>query len=263
MLAKTHTLYHAMPTVKVWPRPMNHLLPPRRYMTISERRHRYLHQQYAGESCTILSCGPSLAEVWSDDLAAYLREHLTISIKQAHDLAPEMSDFHLYNEVRMQDYTYPSSTFRMSVSRFQPTYPGHIFYPIADYSYANALFVTNNYEAWDLHHQGILRPWGIGIMFELGLHLPIYLGCRRVVIIGFDMNPTGKYHFYDDDERQNSDFYRVDKEEFDYASQSIPHYLAWAASQGVEVRLYSPLSALPFEQVTSFEAMYDFLEGKS
>lgn len=214
----------------------------------SKRRSLSICNVYQGETAYILSCGPSMKEVWNDKLRNFLNDRLVISIKQAHDLAPEITDIHLYNEIRMKDYDYPGSTLRISCSKFMSEYPSHIHYPIRQYKWDNAIMVTNEYEKWSFA-KSYERPWGVGIMFELGLFLPVHLGCKRVVIMGFDMNSKGKYHFYDEAVESDSKFYKVDKEEFQYTKSSIPHYLKWAEAKGVKVKAYSPLSELPIPQV--------------
>ncbi len=218
------------------------------YTEISKLRNNYLHNFYKGKTAYILSCGPSIDRVWDNKLEDFLSDKLVISIKQAHDLAPEISDFHLYNEVRMKSYNYPANTIKISCSKFSPDYPSHIHYPIREYKWEKSLFVTNEYERWQLDHS-YERPWGVGIMFEIGLFLPIHLGCKRVLIIGFDMDPNGKYHFYDDSKEKDSKAYKVDRDEFKYVQATIPHLLSWARKLGVDLKLYSPLSALPIPQI--------------
>ncbi len=219
----------------------------------TQRRWRRFKNAYCGETAYILSCGPSIDEIWNKALKRFLRNRLVISIKQTYDLAPEIMDFHLYNEIRMRSYRYNPNTIRVSCSQFDAAYPSHLHFPIRRYRYDNAVFATNEYAKWDLDFS-YERPWGVGIMFELGLFFPVYLGCSRIVIMGFDMNANGKYHFYDDAPEQDSVAYHVDREEFEYARSSIPHYLKWAKGKGVEVRLYSPLSALPIPQIEGIEA---------
>lgn len=223
-----------------------------RDLEFSRIRHEYIKAKYQGKTAYILACGPSLDMVWNDDLKRFLKDKLVISIKQAFNLVSEMTDFHLYNEVRMEKYNYKTETFRMGVSKYMSGYKPHIYYPINEYDYDKTLFVTQEYEGWDLEN-GIERPWGVGIMFELGLFLPVHLGCSKVVIIGFDMNFNGKFHFYDKGSGEDSQFYKVNVEEFEYAPKSIPHYLNWCQKKEIDVKAYSPLTALPFEQLKSLE----------
>jgi hypothetical protein len=224
----------------------------------SLKRHEYLKDAYEGETVIILTCGPSLALVWCDEFLDSIADKLVISVKQAHHLAAEVADFHLYNEIRMEDYEYPGPTIKLGVSEFDKRYPPHVHYPIREYEYQNSLFVTNEYDRWDLDN-GIQRPWGVGIMFELGLQLPAHLGCSRAVVVGFDMDIRGKYHFYDEENREDSQFYKVNKEEFEYAPASIPYYLEWCKRKNLEVRAYSPLTALPFEQLRSLDEFKQYV----
>jgi hypothetical protein len=233
---------------KFLPRRTNLTLRGNSFEVVSKIRHSHIANAYFGETAYVLSCGPSLDKVWDEKLKGFLADKLIISVKQAHDKAPEITDFHLYNEVRMKEYDYPGDTIRISCSKFSRDHPSHIHYPVREYKWEKTLFVTNQYERWDLA-KSYERPWGVGIMFELGLFLPVYLGCKRMLIMGFDMNSAGKYHFYDPSEKENFSFYSVDKEEFHFARMSIHYFMKWAQKKGVEARLYSPLSTLPFSRI--------------
>ena len=212
-----------------------------------------LEDAYKGETAYILTCGPSLGRIWDTKLQSFLAGKLVIAVKQALELDPAIADFHLYNEVRMKDYAYHPATVRLGCSRFMKEHPPHVHYPVNGYTYDQALFVTNRYADWSLD-QSFVRPWGIGIMFELGLFLPVYLGCSRILIMGFDMNSAGQYHFYDTGSEMDSSHYEVDDEEFGYARSSIHHYLDWTKTRNVEVKAYSPLSTLPIPQVEDIES---------
>ena len=97
-------------------------------------------------------------------------------------------------------------------------------------------------------------------MYELGLFLPELLNAKKVVIIGFDMNNGGKYHFYDNLNTEDSNSYSVDKDEFFYNQQTIPFYEKWMNEKGVEVALMSPLSSLPFKnKITQIDELEDFI----
>jgi hypothetical protein len=215
---------------------------------LSKKRHEVLADAYEGETAYVLTCGPSMDEVWSEELRDFLEDKLVLAVKQTHHLAPEIVDIHLYNEVRVEEYDYPADTIRISVSNFVEDLPSHVHYPIRNYDWDDALFVTDEYEKWRLS-ESYERPWGVGIMFEIGLHLPVYLGVDRMLIMGFDMNAEGKYHFYDDSEDEDSEAYDVDQEEFYYAQRTIPEFMDWVTDEGVETRLHSPLSALDIPDV--------------
>lgn len=219
---------------------------------ISRPRNQFLRNQYEGESAYVLTCGPSLEIVWTEELREFLDDKLVLAVKQAHDLAPEIVDYHLYNEVRHREYDYRGETIRISVSNFMPEFPSHIHYPIRKYEWEDALFVTDEYDRWSLD-KSYDRPWGIGIMFEIGLFLPAHLGCHRMLIMGFDMNQDGKYHFYDDSDDQDSEAYDVDEEEFYFAQRTIPAFMEWAGERGIDVKNYSPMTALDIPQVESLD----------
>lgn len=216
---------------------------------LSAARNSILRNSYTGQTAIILTCGPSLSEVWNEELRAAACHYPIICIKQALHSANAEADFHLINEVRLEQYDYENpKTLRLSVSEFKEAAQPHIHYPIRSYRYEDAMFVTKDYETWRLDKR-FDRPWGVGIMFELGLHLPIHLGCDRVIIVGFDMNQDGKYHFYDDTPEQDSSAYGVDPEEFAFSKEAAKTYVAWAASKGVDVLQCSPLSSLPIPQI--------------
>ena len=117
---------------------------------------------------------------------------------------------------------------------------------------------TNDYSKWNLDKE-YERPWGIGIMFEIGLHLPIHLGCKRLLIIGFDMNSKGKYHFYRNDNTDAKLYAR--EEEFTYAKKSIPYYLKYAETMGLEVKQFSPQSELPLPELHTFEEVKNWFQN--
>ena len=219
---------------------------------ISRKRSQSLKDMYKGETAIILTCGPSLDQVYTPEFEKFISDKLVISVKQSLKLRPEICDFHLYNEVRMEDYNYAPETIRLSCSQFLSDFPSHIHHPIHSYKYPEAVFVTNEYSRWCMRHS-YTRPWGIGIMFETGLFLPALLGCKKVLIIGFDMNSKGKYHYYDPQDSMDSQHYKVDKEEFEYCQSTIPHYLNWAEENSLEVALHSPLSALPIKQIEDYK----------
>jgi hypothetical protein len=236
------------------------LLPPGNWTPIVKRRHAAMRDLYRGETMFIFSCGPSLGDVWNESYREIVAARPVVAVKQALRLMRDITDVHAYNEIRHEDYDYHPETIRMSCSRFDERRPPHLHYPIAPARWESALFVTNDYEGADLR-KGLRRPWGVGIMFELCLFLPIYFGCSRVVISGFDMNPDGKYHFYDQEGGQDSRSYGVDRDEFHYARESAAHFERWAASEGVQARLYSPRSNLKMTRLEDLDAVRAFAEG--
>jgi len=235
-------------------------LPKKRFHQISSKRNEFIQNAYAGETACILTCGPSIKEVCTDEFLDFLSDKLVIAVKQTHDLRPEITDIHLVNTVRLKPYEYPAPTIRISAERafqdkFREDFPSHINYPIkhdtiVDHDVTKAMMAVNDYAEWTLD-RSMERRWGIGVMFEVGLFLPLHLGCRKVLIVGFDMNQDGAYHFYREQENASDLFARP--EEFVYARSSIPHYIKLAKERGMDVSQYSPLSDLPIPQLGSLE----------
>lgn len=257
MHSKTPEIYNSMPGGKgFWSGLINKsrdvreaaVLSSGANSILSKRRVSYLRDKYIGETCYILTCGPSLNEVWSGELGEFLKDKLVVAVKQAFDLIPNACDFHLFNTVRLKEYNYPGPTMRLSVWECSKLARSHIHFPLLPgHSWDEAIIRTNKYEDYGNLETSLERPLGTGIMFEVGLFLPVLLGCRRALVIGFDMNQTGKYHFYRSDDSDSTNYAR--EGECHYAQQSIPHYLDWANRHGLEVKAYSPCSALSIPQV--------------
>jgi len=64
--------------------------------------------RFAGETCVIVTCGPSLANVPAEELRRRLHGRLVISIKQAIDVVGESSDFQCWNSFNVTKFAVPS-----------------------------------------------------------------------------------------------------------------------------------------------------------
>jgi GT2 family glycosyltransferase len=251
MRPTTRTIYATFAEGVAAPAPVG--AEPAACRALSLRRLEQLRGHYAGETAYILTCGPSLEAVWNEELKEFLADKLVIACKQAYDLAPEICDFHLYNTVRLKDYDYPHETIRMSVWGYPASNPPHIHFPLrANHNYANSLIVTHDYERFGDLVAAYERPLGVGIMFEIGLFLPLLLGCSQTVIIGFDMNETGKYHFYRAEGEGDSRKYAREGE-CRQAQISSDFYWRWAERKGLRAWLYSPLTALMMPRLDTLE----------
>ena len=60
-------------------------------------RLKVLRDSYEGETCYIVSAGPSLKNIGVDELRNKLRDELVISIKQSFNLLKGIADFHVLN----------------------------------------------------------------------------------------------------------------------------------------------------------------------
>lgn len=221
------------------------------------------HEEH--EIVFLLTCGPSLSLfIQNTEFRKLLNENTCISMKQAYDYFPQETDFHVVNEIRYKEYHYQSpNTKVLSVGNKIKSIVSDFHFPILEHEYKNSVFVTNNYSKNDLLSRPVFRPWGIGVMYELGMFLPAILKCKKLVIVGFDMNANGRYHFYDSQDAEDAEQYSVDKEEFIYNQTTIPHFENWLKQINIEVALLSPLSTLPFtKKLETLDELESFLNDR-
>ena len=65
-----------------------------------------LKDKYKSETAYLVTCGPSLANHDDNILMDKLRDKLVLSVKQAHDVVGDISDFHLLNTYNLKEYHY-------------------------------------------------------------------------------------------------------------------------------------------------------------
>lgn len=212
-------------------------------METPETRLAILRNHYRGETAYIVSCGPSIEDVLTEDRLHMLDKSLVFSVKQAYDLIPWAVDFHLLTGANLKKYSYHHDTlvFRTTLSKSSTS---------GLYTY---LKVANTDKPVNLHrHYGdyefskrLNRPKGPGVMNEIALYLALHLGCSRIVAIGWDLNSDELRHYYDDCVPK-VERYRLENK---WAQKSVPAMLQWLESHGVELRLCSPRSALDIPQI--------------
>lgn len=177
----------------------------------NEDRLSILHGAYFGETCYILTCGPSIRDIWNERIRDILNDKLVISIKQAYDLSPDIMDFHLLNVWNYKKYDYHNkSTIIVMGKQNINVIPDNIVYDmlfnICDNTEKTTYPLAKNRNFDDyLFTKSLVRPWGPGIIYELGIYLAIHLGVTEIVMIGWDIGEKGgiQYrHFYDDDNRK-------------------------------------------------------------
>ena len=97
-------------------------------------------------------------------------------------------------------------------------------------------------------------------MYELALFIPQLINCKKLIIIGFDMNKEGKYHFYDKEDENDAQSYKVDDQEISLNHGTIPHLEIWLNKQNIDVALFSPLSSLPFtKKISTISELSEFV----
>lgn len=163
---------------------------------------------YQGEAAYLLACGPSLNSVWSDRAEHFLRDKLVIAVKQAYEQVPGSADFHLLNPWNYQPYEYAEPAPIVAASRApdDPDTPGmkaDLLFPVPDpRNYAERLATTWHFDRW-LLSQSHDRPWGPGVVYELGIYLLVHLGVSHIVTLGWDLgerNSPVMEHFFEEAE---------------------------------------------------------------
>ncbi len=219
-----------------------------------------LASQYAGETAYVFSCGPSLGDIWNEQFARFLEGKLVIAVKQSFSLMPLETDFHIFNRCRMEEYQYPDPVpVRMAVEIEPFTTEVDIRLPFVfnpDQKWLSSVLFHRDFERWSLA-RGAARCYGPGIMLELGIFLPVHLGCKKVVFFGWDMNPAETSHFYADAQKLPP----VHLEEHVVVSNTMPqfapHMLKWYESNGIKAFLCSPRSGIPLPSLTVQQVMDD------
>lgn len=164
-----------------------------------------LRNRYRGETCVIVTCGPSLASVPDVRLREHLSGVLTIAVKQAIDVVGDQADFHCWNSFNVSRYKCPSDD---SIRCFVPDPTGRrpqfngkdLTFPQFDGNggLGNSLASTQAFSDCLLANDP-RRPFGPGIMYELAFYLAVHLGVAEIITIGWDIANSfgGNDHFYD------------------------------------------------------------------
>ena len=191
-----------------------------------------LKDLFKGEKCYVLSCGPTLTEHDEDAVKGLLENNLTIAIKQAYDLFASFTDFHVYNCANYKKYDYTARRPVVLEASTTPFKLGEcdLKFFIQERNFDNSVAAKKNFDEWTLDKQGMLRPYGPGIMYEAVFYLLQHLGVSEVITIGWDnkLLPEGAahQHFYD---KEGSTY---KKEEFihsnevaanETAAKTLPH----------------------------------------
>jgi hypothetical protein len=159
---------------------------------------RILNHFYANETLYVISCGPSLNSIDTGQLARVLNGRLVMTVKQAFNLFPGQSDFHVYNNFNHQKYVYGKSNTTIRIFGCDPYCP-KIFGPEPDLKFTidpsfekpegvrdNLLMHSLDFDRY-LLSRTLIRPCGYGILYELVFYLAVHMGVRRCIVIGWDL----------------------------------------------------------------------------
>lgn len=231
-------------------------------------RVKQLKDFYKGESCYIVACGPSLTRYDGHYLNEKLEDKLVITIKQAFKTLETISDFHVLSFTNYVGYDYYSSPNTITVWEvFEPYHPDmilrnnfrcDIMLPVVgnhepdtvkrmDDSQAG----KNSFSNWGFD-KSLDRQFGPGIMYEIVIHLAMYLGVSEITTLGWDIGDTSKFKGDDPYETiWNDHNYGYGKERISYAptgmnfyeietvAKSTKYLHQWLKKNGIDFRIDS------------------------
>ncbi len=172
--------------------------------TSAEDKIKLLEGKYAGETAYLLACGPSLSEYTALELHELLSDKLVICVKQALDYVEGITDYLLLNtwNFRRYDLADPKP---IVIKEHGPTDPP--VFMDSDIELVvprpsgrdQQLALSRKFDDYTFDRQ-IERPWGPGVLYEIGFYLALHMGVKSMVTLGWDVgvrNSPQMPHFYD------------------------------------------------------------------
>ena len=224
-----------------------------------------LKDSFKGETCYVLSCGPSLLDYTEKELREKLDGKLVLAVKQAYNRVPDLVDFHFFNCANIpsprgfpivEHYQYEtgepivvaSSNYPLG-QRWSKHQKHDLFFKIPIRTEINNQFVckTKNFDDYDLSNN-IERPCGPGIMYETVIYMAAHLGVKKIVAIGWDLSqtnpkdPSEYQHFY----KQEDMFIKGDILPWEVAvtCEASKELYEWLQGQNIELEIASNKSSL-------------------
>jgi hypothetical protein len=217
-----------------------------------------LKDVYKGETAYICTSGPTFNQFSTDNLKSLLNDKLVLSIKQTQHIIDEITDFHLLNFCNLTQYNYKNQDTIVGWAVWDESQPYTIIdnfpvdfildtYKLNDGvpKIENTMSHSDYWEGLDIN-KGFSRPWGPGTMYELAIPLALYMGCDKIVTIGWDLfkntiNSGQKQDdwFYDDIEYKNTKTLAGLNEHLMVAKKTKGLY-EYLESRGVELTIVDP-----------------------
>ena len=169
-----------------------------------------LKNAYEGESCYIITCGPSLNELDHSILRQKLKDKLVFSIKQAYDLFGDITDFHILNNANVKKYIYPNKD-TIVVKGKLPKAPVDFcssdldlrIKPFKKDPLEESIANLGDFSPFSLD-KTLDRPVGPGIMYELVFYIAEFLGVKEIITFGWDIaskKTKQNEHFYEENQK--------------------------------------------------------------
>lgn len=170
-----------------------------------------LRDAYKGETAYLLACGTSFGDYSAEYYQEVLKDKLVICVKQTYETLKGITDFHLLNSWNYKKYNYsaPEPIILFENDPSHPDTPGlvpDLHFPCTNMDnkvpraerLQKRLCASKNFDDY-LFQDTVGRPWGPGIVYELGFYLAVHIGISRIVAVGWDIGSPGSRlmpHFY-------------------------------------------------------------------
>lgn len=159
-----------------------------------------IKKKYKYKNILILGAGPSLNKI-SEKEIRFLQTELdfcVVALKQAANYYKNY-DIAIANECREVEIKKITKDQKLiGISNPRMNLDWDIKLPILTYKWPLTMLKLPLMRFWNPLFNPF-RPWGVGVFFELGVFLPVILGSKYFVTVGFDMANTDKNpfnHFY-------------------------------------------------------------------
>ena len=205
-----------------------------------------LKDKYKDQTAYIIAGGPSLNNYDPEYLREFFKDKLVFSIKQAYSMLKEQTDFHILNFTNYAPYDWTDNKsiilweifeqfhydmisqngiecdMVIPVYRNNPATGGGIGPDKMSYSVAE----VGDFEYLKLDHPevGMNQPWAPGIMYEICIPLAMFLGCNKIVSVGWDIGDINSFANGDEDDTQRvfqEHFYGDQHNDIVYAKTSM------------------------------------------
>lgn len=162
-------------------------------------RAKVLKDKFKGETAYICTAGPTFNTFSEDLLKEKLQDELVISIKQTQDKLKNLTDIHLLNFCNLSNYKYPNPNTIVAWAVWDNQQPNIIIqnWPVdfildtfklndGSPNIENTIAATGQWDQIDMNNN-FARPWGPGTMYEMAIPMALYMGCSKIVTIGWDL----------------------------------------------------------------------------
>ena len=232
-----------------------------------KHRMNLLKNAFDGETCYILSCGPSLNDLDHSFIKDRLEDELVLTVKQAYLVFHEITDFHFFNCNNFSSFKNSPDTIYCSQADALPEqiaqhhiWKGQTYdlnFVLRDNkNHDNKLTKKKNFDHWTFDSR-LDRPWGPSIMHETVLYMAMFLGVSEIRTIGWDhIDPEGENnkitHFYNNDAKISSKAFDVDLQEIKDCIELSKLKSQWLRERGITLKVMDSKKCYIHEDVERF-----------